>query len=64
MSSNAILIVNILVFYIGLLVVDIVVAGQKHVNYRTAVILFAVVLPPIVYLYLLATPDRSHASGH
>jgi hypothetical protein len=62
-SSNAILIVNILVFYIGLLVVNIVVAGQKHVNYRVFVILIAVILPPIVYLYLLATPNRSRSSG-
>jgi len=64
MSNSAILIVNILVFYIGLLVVNIVVAGQKHVSNRIVVILFAVILPPIVYLYLLATPDRSQASGH
>jgi hypothetical protein len=58
-SNNEILIINVFVVYIGLLIVNIVVAGQKRVNHRVFVILCALVLPPIVYLYLLATPDRS-----
>lgn len=62
MSSNEILIVNVFVIYIGLLIVNIVVAGQKRVNNRVFVILCALILPPIVYLYLLATPDRSKTS--
>jgi hypothetical protein len=61
-SNNEILIVNVVVLYIGILIVNIVISGQKGVNHRIFVILCALILPPIVYLYLLATPDRSTSS--
>jgi len=62
LSNPGIVVVNLLILYTGLLTVDIVVAMQKHVSNRVFVILCAIVLPHIVYLYLLATPDRSRSS--